>query len=41
MYLDDGWAGFTDWYQLRSGYMLKFRYRGNNQFVVKVFDKSI
>jgi hypothetical protein len=21
--------------------MLKFRYRGNNQFVVKVFDKSM
>ncbi|KAK1670531.1 hypothetical protein QYE76_058690 [Lolium multiflorum] len=41
MYLDDGWAGFADWYQLRSGHVLKFRYRGSSQFVVKIFDKSM
>jgi hypothetical protein len=41
MYLDEGWAGFANWYQLCTGHVLKFRYHGNNQFVVKIFDRSI
>ena len=41
MFLDQGWPAFTDWYGLREGYILKFRYRGNNQFAVKIFDESM
>ena len=41
MFLDLGWPEFADWYQLRSGHILKFRYRGNGQFAVKVFDETM
>jgi hypothetical protein len=41
MYLDEGWAGFADWYPLRTGNVLKFWYRGNIQFIVKIFDRSM
>ena len=41
MFLDLGWPEFADWYQLSSGLILKFRYRGNGQFAVKVFDETM
>ena len=41
MFLDLGWPEFTDWYQLSSGLILKFRYRGNGQLAVKVFDETM
>ena len=41
MFLDLGWPEFADWYQLSSGLILKFRYRGNGQFAVKIFDETM
>ena len=41
MFLDLGWPEFADWYQLSSGLILKFRYRGNGQFTVKIFDETM
>ena len=41
MFLDLGWPEFADWYGLHEGHILKFRYRGNSQFAVKIFDESM
>ncbi|KAL5557169.1 hypothetical protein UlMin_039405 [Ulmus minor] len=37
---DKGWAEFADYYALEFGHMLVFRYKGNSQFHVFIFDKS-
>jgi hypothetical protein len=41
MYLDEGWTEFTNPYELHVSHVLKFRYIGNNQSVVKDFDRSM
>ncbi|XP_062075797.1 B3 domain-containing transcription factor VRN1-like [Humulus lupulus] len=37
-WLEEGWADFANYYNIKRGYMLMFRYDGNSEFYVVILD---
>ena len=40
VWLCEGWKGFAQYYSIRYGHLLLFRYDGNSHFHVLIFDMS-
>ncbi|XP_049389915.1 B3 domain-containing protein At3g18960-like isoform X1 [Solanum stenotomum] len=40
VWLNEGWNKFKEYYSIACGYFLLFRYKGNSQFSVFIFDLS-
>ncbi|KAM7251447.1 hypothetical protein ACFE04_023330 [Oxalis oulophora] len=40
LWLDDGWREFVDHYSIEQGFFLTFKWKGNSQFRVTIFDSS-